>query len=110
VVIESAGRKETAEIAPKLARRGGTVLQFGVVSPDKMITLAPYDIFYRELKIVGSFVNPFTHARAVDMIASKQVDVLPLISHRFALMDVSEALSAAQSRDAVKVLILPQTG
>ena len=110
VVIESAGRKETAEMAPKLARRGGTVLQFGVVSPDKMVSLAPYDIFYRELKITGSFVNPFTHARAVEMLSTKQVDVLPVISHRFALENISEALRVAQSRDAIKVLVMSQTG
>ncbi len=108
VVIECAGRLETAELAPKLARRGGTILQFGVVSPQETMRISPYDIFYRELTIVGSFVNPFTHARAVEMLASKQVEVMPLVTHRFGLDDVSKALETAAGRDSVKVQVVPQ--
>lgn len=107
VVIECAGRVETAELAPKLARRGGTVLQFGVVSPHEMVQLSPYDVFYRELTIIGSFVNPFTHARAVRMLASKQVRVMPLVTHCFGLDDAAEALKTASGRDAIKVQIVP---
>ncbi len=106
-VIESAGRLETAQLATKLARRGGTVLQFGVVSQDKTISLSPYDVFYRELTIRGSFVNPFTHARAVDLLARKQVEVMPLITHRFSLDDAAKAMETAQGKDAVKVLLVP---
>jgi len=105
VVIECAGRVETAELAPKLARRGGTILQFGVVSPHESVRISPYDVFYRELTIVGSFVNPFTHARAVEMLASKRVDVMPLVTHRFGLDDVSKALETAAGRDAMKVQV-----
>lgn len=107
IVIESAGRMETAQLAVKLARRGGTVLQFGVVSPDKLVSIAPYDVFYKELTIRGSFVNPFTHARAVGLLARKQIDVMPLVTHRFSLDDAAKALETAQSRDAVKVLFTP---
>ena len=106
-VIESAGRLETAQLAIKLARRGGTVLQFGVVSPDKTFAISPYEVYYKELTIRGSFVNPFTHARAVDMLARKQVEVMPLITHRFSLDDAAKAMETAQSRDAVKVLLMP---
>jgi len=107
-VIESAGRLETAELAPKLARRGGTILQFGVVSPNQHAKIAPYDVYYKELTIRGSFVNPFTHGRAVELLASKQVDVMPLITHRFPLDDAAEALEMARSKDAVKVLLVPE--
>ncbi len=106
VVIESAGRAQTAELAPKLARRGGTILQFGVVSPHEMVQISPYDVFYRELTIVGSFVNPFTHARAVEMLASKQVQVMPLVTHRFGLDEAAKALETASGRDAIKVQIV----
>ena len=108
VVIESAGRLETAELTPKLARRGGTVLQFGVVSPDKTASISPYDIYYKELTICGSFVNPFTHARAVDLLASKQVDVMPLITHKSPLDNAAVALQTAQGKDAIKVLLVPK--
>lgn len=108
VVIECAGRLETAELAPTLARRGGTILQFGVVSPHEEARVSPYDIFYRELTIIGSFVNPFTHARAVETLASKQVEVMPLVTHRFGLDDAAKALQTAGGHDAIKVQVVSQ--
>lgn len=107
VVIESAGRLETAELAIQLARRGGSVLQFGVVSPDKQARISPYDIYYKELTVRGSFVNPFTHSRAIELLGSKQIDVMPLITHRFPLDDASRALQTAQG-EAIKVLLTPE--
>ena len=108
VVIECAGRLETAQLALKLARRGGTVLQFGVVSPDQLAAVSPYDIYYRELTVRGSFVNPFTHARAIELLASKQVKVMPLVTHRFPLDEAARAFETAQGKDAVKVLLVPE--
>ncbi|HUV03732.1 MAG TPA: zinc-dependent alcohol dehydrogenase family protein [Armatimonadota bacterium] len=108
VVIESAGRLETAQLALKLARRGGTVLQFGVVSPDQLAEVSPYDVYYNELTVRGSFVNPYTHARAIKLLASKQVEVMPLITHRFTLDESAKAFETAQSKDAVKVLLVPE--
>ena len=108
VVIECAGRLETAQLALKLARRGGTVLQFGVVSPDQLAAVSPYDIYYRELTVRGSFVNPFTHARAIELLASKQVEVMPLVTHRFPLDEAARAFETAQGKDAVKVLLVPE--
>jgi len=107
VVIESAGQPETAEPAPKLARRGGTVLQFGVVNPERLVEISPYDVYYKELTIRGSFVNPFTQAQAIELLASKQVDVAPLITHRFPLDNAARAFETAQSGNAIKVLLVP---
>ncbi len=107
IVVESAGRPETAALALKLARRGGTVLQFGVVGPDSTIAISPYDVFYRELTLCGSFVNPFSHARAIDLLAREKVKVAQLVTHRFPLVSAAEALQTAQGRDAVKILITP---
>lgn len=105
VVIECAGLPRTAETAPKLARRGGTILQFGVVSQHETVRISPYDVFYRELSIVGSFVNPFTHARAVEMLASGAVSVRPLVTHRFGLDEAAKALETASGARAIKVQI-----
>jgi len=107
VVVECAGRQETAAQALDLARRGGTVLQFGVVSADRMIEVSPYQVYYKELTIRGSFVNPFTHSRAIELLASKQVDVTSLVTHRFGLEDAANAIETAQSGKAIKVLLTP---
>jgi 2-desacetyl-2-hydroxyethyl bacteriochlorophyllide A dehydrogenase len=105
--IESAGRVETAEQAVALARRGGRILFFGVVPEGREARIAPFDVYRKELSILGSFVNPFTHARAVQLLSEGGVNVEDLISHRFAVEDFAEALEAARRPDAVKVVVTP---
>ncbi|MHB0999306.1 MAG: zinc-dependent alcohol dehydrogenase family protein [Armatimonadota bacterium] len=107
VVIESAGKVETAQLAIKIARRGGKVLQFGVVSPDKLAQISPYDVYYKELTVSGSFVNPFTHSRAVKLLETRQVEVMPLVTHRFPLDDAAKAMELAQGKEAIKILLVP---
>lgn len=107
VVIECAGSPDTARLALRLARRGGRVLQFGVVRPDASVPISPYDIYFRELTVRGSFVNPFTHSRAVEVVAAGLVEIVSLITHRYSLDDVAEALQTAQSAASVKVVFLP---
>jgi len=107
VVIECVGSPKTSEQAPSLAKRGGMILLFGVTSPDLEARIKPYDIFLRELTIRGSFINPFTHARAVGLLAAGKVQVEALISHRLRLDDFGKALSLAGTPEAAKILIEP---
>ncbi|MDO8585908.1 MAG: zinc-dependent alcohol dehydrogenase family protein [Armatimonadota bacterium] len=107
VVIECVGSVRTAEQAVELARRGGTILLFGVTSPGLEAAVKPYDIFLRELTIRGSFINPFTHARAVSLLAGGRVKVDKLISHRLRLDEFGQALSLAGTPEAAKILIEP---
>lgn len=105
--IEAAGRVQTAEQAVNLARRGGRVLFFGVVPEGRMAQVSPFDIYRKELTILGSFVNPFTHARAVQMLSEGVVKVEELVSHRFPVRDFEKALETARTADAVKVVVCP---
>ena len=107
VVIECVGLAETAEQAVGLARRGGTVLLFGVTNPEAVARIKPYDVFLRELTIRGSFINPFTHSRAIGLLAAGKLRVAPLISHRLPLSDFGAALSLAGTPEAAKILIRP---
>lgn len=107
VVIEAAGRPQLVTEAQELARRGGTVLLFGVCPHDATTPLSPYQIYSRELTIRGSFVNPFTHSRAIALIASGAVRVSPLVSHRYRLDDFPQALHKAGSGGVNKIVTLP---
>jgi 2-desacetyl-2-hydroxyethyl bacteriochlorophyllide A dehydrogenase len=106
-VIESAGRKETARQCLDLPRRGGRVLFFGVVHPEALIEVSPYAVYQRELTIMGSYVNPFTHARAVQLLAEGKIKTEPLVSHRFPVEEFAAALHSAVQPDAVKVVVEP---
>lgn len=107
LVIECAGSPRTAEQAVACARKGGRVLFFGVAPEEAAAQLRPYDIFIRELTILGSFVNPFTHQRAVEALAQGRVTPEAFITHRYPVAELGEALRMSRSSDAVKVVVQP---
>lgn len=107
VVIEAAGVKSTVEQSIKVARRGASVVWFGVSPQGTQAAIEPHEVFRKELQIAGSFINPHTHARAVKLVGTGAVQVEPLISHRFPLGKIHEALAVHGSGDASKVMIIP---
>jgi threonine dehydrogenase-like Zn-dependent dehydrogenase len=107
VVLECVGATETFEQAVALARRGGTVLIFGVAPQTSTARISPFDVFARELRIVGSYLNPLTHGRAVEMVASGQLALAPLITRRLALDEVPAALAAPPEPGEIKTIVAP---
>ncbi len=105
VVLECAGTVETFEQGIALARRGGTVLVFGVALRTASARVSPFDIFARELRILGSYLNPHTHGRAVELVASGRLALTPLITHRIALDEVPAVLAAPPRQGEVKTVV-----
>jgi threonine dehydrogenase-like Zn-dependent dehydrogenase len=107
VVIECAGNISATRQAFAISDRGARILLFSVPRPDAVYELPLFDVFRNEWKIYGSFVNPDTHLSAVRLLDSGKVSVKPLITHRYPLKQVREAILRQQAGDAVKVLVLP---
>ena len=107
VAIECAGVEEALRETLGSVMRGGTALLFSVPEPHVELSIRPYDMFYRELTIRGSFTNPLTHARAVDLISSGRVRIDPLITHRYPLEKIHEAFQTQGGPEAIKVLVNP---
>jgi 2-desacetyl-2-hydroxyethyl bacteriochlorophyllide A dehydrogenase len=107
VVIDCAGTPGTGSQALTLARRGGTVEFFGVCPIGATIPVEPNMVYFRELTIVGSYVNPFTFSRAIELLRNGKVrvDALPLV--RFPLDGVHEALRQQREGIAVKSILIP---
>lgn len=106
VVMECAGVTETVEIAPRLARRGGTVVIVGVVAQGAKVQYEPFDLLFREVNIKTSFLNPFTHRRAADLIAEGSIKIEPLISRRISLDEAHAVIANPPSPGEVKVLVV----
>ena len=53
----------------------------------------------------GSFVNPDTHDRAVRLINSGKVDFSSIITHRFTLDQLPEAIAMQMSSESIKVVV-----
>ncbi|MDB5077610.1 MAG: iditol 2-dehydrogenase [Chloroflexi bacterium] len=107
VAIECVGAVETFEQCVAMARRGGTVLVFGVTPQGETARISPFEIFAKELSILGSYLNPLTHGRAVELAASGRLDLAPLISHRVGLAELPDMLAHGPEPSEVKVLVTP---
>ena len=107
VVIECAGRPETVALSLKLARRGGTVEWFGVCPLGEMVQMEPNNVYFKELTIVGSYVNPHTFDRSTALVAANKVSFDHFVVHKFPLDGVHEALKALAEGKTIKSLVLP---
>ncbi len=107
VVIECAGVAETVEQSVRLARSGGTVVILGVMAQGAKVSFEPFDILFRELRVLGSFINPDTHGRAAAMIASGIIKVGPLISRTISLDEAPEAIRNPARPGEVRALVVP---
>ncbi len=107
VVLECVGAPATAAEALALARRGGTVVWFGVSPPGATAAVEPYLVYRKELTIRGAFVNPHTFGRALLLLGQRRVQTEPLVSHRFDLGGVDEAIATIKQGEAIKALVVP---
>ncbi|HOX11447.1 MAG TPA: zinc-dependent alcohol dehydrogenase family protein [Spirochaetia bacterium] len=105
VVFEVAGHVGLQAQAVRLARKGGTVVWFGVAPPDKVAEVSPFYVNENEIRILGSYNNPFATDRAVKLLAERRIRVDNLITHRIALGDYPKALSLFGGRDTVKLMV-----
>lgn len=107
VAIECVGRKETMQDAIKYTGNGGQVLFFGLTAPDCEIPLRPYEVYQRELTITASYVNPYTHGRAANLINTGKLRLSELVSDRLTLDEIHKAFEIRGKNG--KMMVYPNT-
>lgn len=107
LVIECAGVVETVEMAARLTRSGGRVVILGVLPAGQKVQIEPFDLLFREVQVLSSFINPFTQARAAAMIAGGTIKVTPLISRTLPLSEAAAAIAAPARRGEIRAIVLP---
>jgi len=107
LVLECAGVAETVEMAPRLTRSGGRVVVLGVLPQGEKVRIEPFDLLFREIQLLHSFINPFTQTRAAAMLASGRVNVAPLISRIIPLSEAAATIANPAAAGEVKVLVVP---
>lgn len=106
-VIECAGLPATMEQAADLAGRKGKVMLFGLTRPDAQISLKPFTLFQKELTIMGSFINPCTQRRALQLIDSGLIDVQSMICRTINLEELEDVLRDPDLRAEGKYIVIP---
>jgi L-iditol 2-dehydrogenase len=109
VVIEAIGLPATWEQALRLVRKGGTVLEFGGCPPGTEIKLNAEQLHYGEVTVMGTFhTTPLHFRKALNLIASKTINVKPLTTKKMKLENIKEAFELlATSKTEIKIAIEP---
>jgi len=106
-VIEATGNPAAFEQALDCVDRAGTLLVFGVASPDARAAVSPHRIYADELTIVGSMAILHSFPPAVDTLRRHAARLAPLVTDRFPLDEVSAALTLVRSGRTVKTVLTP---
>lgn len=106
VVICAIGKAELANDAIRMVRPRGRVNLFAGFSKGVHAELDVNAIHYNELTLTGAFgLTRAQFKSALDMIATGQIEVETMLTHRFALADIQHALETAEQGAALKVII-----
>ena len=106
VVIVSLGIPPIIEDSLKLVRNGGTVNIFGGPPAGQSITIDPRWLHYGEINITGTFAaTPQDFRQALDLIAAAEVEVEDLISDRFTLDNMLDAVEKAKKHEMIKGIV-----
>lgn len=107
LVVECAGVVATVAMSPDLTRTGGRVVILGVLPDGEKVPIEPFDLLFREIQMHFSFLNPFTHERASQMIAKGEIDVAPLMTRRISLAEAPAAIANPAPAGEVRAIIVP---
>jgi len=107
VVIEAVGSIPTYEASVALVRRGGRILAYGAAPQDASMQLRPFDVYAKELTIVGSYAGAYdTWPRAINLIAADRFNPSLIVDTIRPLAEAVEALKSLKlNRSIVKIHI-----
>ncbi|GAA5146014.1 zinc-dependent alcohol dehydrogenase family protein [Microbacterium pseudoresistens] len=105
-LIDAAGHPAVLESAIGFASRGANILLLGVAPPHAVASVRPNEIYAKELTLLGTALNPYTHRRAANLLPRLGLERL----HRgeYALDDFEAALVAQREGSFDKVFLCPQ--
>ena len=108
-VFEAVGRNETVVAAIDAAAKDGTVTLIGNIAPE--ITLSLQKVVTRQIRLQGSCASAGEYPRAIELIASGEINVDPLITAVASLEEGPRWFERLHAREPnlMKVILSPVT-
>jgi threonine dehydrogenase-like Zn-dependent dehydrogenase len=103
-VADATGIPSVVEGMIDFTADGGTALIFGVCAPDTKISIAPFEIFRRQLKLVGSHSLNKTIPDALEILKKNGSTMGRLVSHRLPLAEIVPFITS-KSKDVATMKI-----
>ena len=111
LVIVSTGSLSAIEQALASVERGGTILFFAPAEKDTSVPFNFNELFWRtEITLTSSYAgSPSDYKAALDLISSRKLNVLGMITHRLNLSETGLGFKiVAEAQESIKVIIHPQ--
>jgi len=107
IVVDATGIPAVMEREWEFVEPDGTFLLFGVAPRGSKISLDPYEVFRKDLHIIGSFAVKKTMQYSLNMLEGGKVEVKNLISATYPLREFGKALEDVLTNpDHLKVQIV----
>ncbi|PKU41578.1 sorbitol hypothetical protein [Limosa lapponica baueri] len=103
ITVECTGAQACIQAGIYATRSGGTLVLVGL-GPE-MVTVPIVNAAVREVDIRGIFRYCNTWPVAIALLASKRINVKPLVTHRFPLEKALEAFETTRRGEGVKVML-----
>jgi threonine dehydrogenase-like Zn-dependent dehydrogenase len=106
MVVDASGNPAAIQEGLSLVRRAGTFVVFGVARSDARVELSPYDVFKRELTIVGTNSVRHSFGRALALLASGRIPADKLLDEAVPLDEIGQAFDRTRQGLGLKATVL----
>lgn len=108
VIIETSGNQLAISETIKIVNRGGRIVLVGLPIVDEV----PIDVTHlidSEFDIYGVFRYANTYPTAIQALSNSNLNIEDIITHKFALKDIHEAVEIARTEKdtSIKIMIYP---
>ncbi len=107
VVIDATGVPQVIEQALGFLKPRGQYLQFGVAPRGAVVQWEPYEVFHKDLTILGSFALCYTFQPAIAWLANRVVAIERLLSHILPLDEFQQGFQSFSEGKTLKVHVRP---
>jgi L-iditol 2-dehydrogenase len=108
VIIVTTSNPSALHLALKIAGKNSKINIFAGMPKwtDKALLLDPNLLHYNQISITGSFSStPSLLQQATKLVANKEIDLSKIISHRYCLQNINEAMVATEKYYGLRVVI-----
>ena len=107
VLVECSGAQAAVTAGLGAVRGGGTAVLVGMGADEVRLPMSALQV--REVTVTGTFRYANTYPAAIALVAARRVDLDPLVTGRFGLNQVEQALTIGSTGEGtIKAIVYPQ--
>jgi threonine dehydrogenase-like Zn-dependent dehydrogenase len=108
VVIDYVGSSRTLKNGYESLRKKGKLIIGGLSSDTDSMPISPIDVVTHEIEIAGTFLNPGTFPRAIEILSAPDFDGTPLLSHSCSMEEMKVVFEKGNSQENIKSTMVLQ--